>query len=175
MEKYFAYFNHYYKPMVTKAVSNKLFDIEHMHTKAWSVNKFSMKFNFLWTIQCFACISYLWMWVYIIFFNFMKWENIYFIGVLSPASKNKSYALVYTCILIELFHDLPLDASCQFGRDRIVVSTSRCGRDNPGSNPGHGKAAFHLLQIQNLIKRMFFKFSFTETNVICIFKDFSQI
>ena len=25
------------------------------------------------------------------------------------------------------------------GRDRIVVSTSRCGRDNPGSNPGHGK------------------------------------
>ena len=27
-----------------------------------------------------------------------------------------------------------------FSRDRIVVSTSRCGRDNPGSNPGHGKA-----------------------------------
>ena len=25
-------------------------------------------------------------------------------------------------------------------RDRIVVSTSRCGRDNPGSNPGHGNA-----------------------------------
>ena len=25
------------------------------------------------------------------------------------------------------------------GRDRIVVSTSRCGRDNPGSNPGHGR------------------------------------
>ena len=25
-------------------------------------------------------------------------------------------------------------------RDRIVVSTSRCGRDNPGSNPGHGSA-----------------------------------
>ena len=24
------------------------------------------------------------------------------------------------------------------GRDRIVVSTSRCCRDNPGSNPGHG-------------------------------------
>ena len=23
-------------------------------------------------------------------------------------------------------------------RDRVVVSTSRCGRDNPGSNPGHG-------------------------------------
>ena len=27
------------------------------------------------------------------------------------------------------------------GRDRIVVSTSRCGRDNPGSNPGHGRVA----------------------------------
>ena len=24
-------------------------------------------------------------------------------------------------------------------RDRIVVSTLRCGRNNPGSNPGHGK------------------------------------
>ena len=28
--------------------------------------------------------------------------------------------------------------SCSDSRDRIVVSTSRCGRDNPGSNPGHG-------------------------------------
>ncbi|KAK9969789.1 hypothetical protein ABG768_027936, partial [Culter alburnus] len=25
-------------------------------------------------------------------------------------------------------------------RDRIVVSTLRCGRSNPGSNPGHGGA-----------------------------------
>ena len=24
------------------------------------------------------------------------------------------------------------------GHDRIVVSTLRCGRNNPGSNPGHG-------------------------------------
>ena len=30
------------------------------------------------------------------------------------------------------------------GRDRIVVSTSRCGRDNPGSNPGHGRAVVSL-------------------------------
>ena len=30
------------------------------------------------------------------------------------------------------------------GRDRIVVSTSRCGRDNPGSNPGHGRDAVDL-------------------------------
>lgn len=26
----------------------------------------------------------------------------------------------------------------QHRRDRIVVSTLRCGRNNPGSNPGHG-------------------------------------
>ena len=26
-------------------------------------------------------------------------------------------------------------------RDRIVVSTLRCGRSNPGSNPGHGNSA----------------------------------
>ena len=30
------------------------------------------------------------------------------------------------------------------GRDRIVVSTSRCGRDNPGSNPGHGRGCVSL-------------------------------
>lgn len=30
-------------------------------------------------------------------------------------------------------------SSASHSRDRIVVSTSRCGRDNPGSNPGHGK------------------------------------
>ena len=27
-------------------------------------------------------------------------------------------------------------------RDRIVVSTLRCGRSNPGSNPGHGSVIF---------------------------------
>ena len=29
-------------------------------------------------------------------------------------------------------------------RDRIVVSTLRCGRSNPGSNPGHGSAHFFV-------------------------------
>ena len=33
---------------------------------------------------------------------------------------------------------LPPEQRKRSGRDRIVVSTSRCGRDNPGSNPGHG-------------------------------------
>ena len=27
-------------------------------------------------------------------------------------------------------------------RDRLVVRTLRCGRSNPGSNPGHGSSAF---------------------------------
>ena len=31
-------------------------------------------------------------------------------------------------------------------RDRIVVSTLRCGRNNPGSNPGHGTFFFLTLQ-----------------------------
>ncbi|KRX18173.1 hypothetical protein T07_6682 [Trichinella nelsoni] len=29
-------------------------------------------------------------------------------------------------------------------RDRLVVRTLRCGRNNPGSNPGHGRT-FHLI------------------------------
>ena len=33
----------------------------------------------------------------------------------------------------------PVFSSWRNGRDRIVVSTSRCGRENPGSNPGHGR------------------------------------
>ena len=27
-------------------------------------------------------------------------------------------------------------------RDRLVVRTLRCGRNNPGSNPGHGTGNF---------------------------------
>ena len=37
-----------------------------------------------------------------------------------------------------------VDFVWRYGRDRIVVSTSRCGRDNPGSNPGHGRDAVDL-------------------------------
>ena len=37
--------------------------------------------------------------------------------------------------MLFLHHSISTGA---IGRDRIVVSTSRCGRDNPGSNPGHG-------------------------------------
>ncbi len=30
-------------------------------------------------------------------------------------------------------------------RDRLVVRTLRCGRSNPGSNPGHGSDTFLLV------------------------------
>ena len=35
----------------------------------------------------------------------------------------------------------------EISRDRIVVSTSRCGRDNPGSNPGHGIGTHYSCRI----------------------------
>ena len=38
---------------------------------------------------------------------------------------------------------LPYQLECKplLSRDRLVVRTLRCGRSNPGSNPGHGKTA----------------------------------
>src|SRR4029434_7454120 len=40
--------------------------------------------------------------------------------------------------LREDFYGLLRSSNPVVGRDRIVVSTLRCGRSNPGSNPGHG-------------------------------------
>ena len=34
---------------------------------------------------------------------------------------------------------------CLSGRDRLVVRTLRCGRSNPGSNPGHGSDSFFFI------------------------------
>ena len=34
------------------------------------------------------------------------------------------------------------------GRDRLEVRTLRCGRNNPGSNPGHGIILFFLCNFQ---------------------------
>ena len=31
-----------------------------------------------------------------------------------------------------------------FRCDRLVVRKLRCGRNNPGSNPGHGMICFHI-------------------------------
>ena len=40
----------------------------------------------------------------------------------------------------QLFFILSVRAACTSACLAVIVSTSRCGRDNPGSNPGHGKA-----------------------------------
>ena len=46
-------------------------------------------------------------------------------------------------------------------RDRIVVSTSRCGRENPGSNPGHGRAEIvsDMAERANIFSYFFIFFS----------------
>ena len=44
----------------------------------------------------------------------------------------------FPCDMIAILHTGPLSIC----RDSIVVSTLRCGRNNPGSNPGHGTFFF---------------------------------
>ena len=44
---------------------------------------------------------------------------------------------------------------CVVGRDRLEVRTLRCGRNNPGSNPGHG-TLFLILQASGSYSRIFF-------------------
>ena len=39
-----------------------------------------------------------------------------------------------------------------------MVSTSRCGRDNPGSNPGHGKIFFGVFSKLQLLRPNLEKF-----------------
>ena len=39
-------------------------------------------------------------------------------------------------------------------RDRIVVSTLRCGRSNPGSNPGHGNGEVFYEYFKNILFRL---------------------
>ena len=43
-------------------------------------------------------------------------------------------------------------------RDRIVVSTLRCGRNNPGSNPGHGTFFLTMQYYQFLLFVNFYFF-----------------
>ena len=38
--------------------------------------------------------------------------------------------------------------------DRIVVSTSRCGRENPGSNAGHGRQQMFSLCMTSIAARI---------------------
>ena len=58
---------------------------------------------------------------------------------------------------------VPLISSCGVGsRDRIVVSTLRCGRNNPGSNPGHGIHEIFFLSSSFFLFFLFFFFFVTE-------------
>lgn len=45
------------------------------------------------------------------------------------------------CVLL-----LDFDTVYVASRDRIAVSTLRCGRSSPGSNPGHGIFSNNLIQ-----------------------------
>ena len=58
----------------------------------------------------------------------------------------------------------PVHISSSGSRDLIVVSTLRCGRNNPGSNPGHGTYFSYnsVLSIFSLCK--FFFFSLLQEN-----------
>ena len=44
---------------------------------------------------------------------------------------------VSTCLMVNIFKSSD-------SRDRLVVRTLRCGRSNPGSNPGHGNVFLTL-------------------------------
>ena len=51
--------------------------------------------------------------------------------------EQRCYFLVYDLSQIESY-PLFLPSMNVSSRDRLVVRTLRCGRSNPGSNPGHG-------------------------------------
>jgi hypothetical protein len=55
----------------------------------------------------------------------------------NPTFEQRSYFLVIDLSQIESYA-LILPMMDVSGRDRLVVRTLRCGRSNPGSNPGHG-------------------------------------
>ena len=39
----------------------------------------------------------------------------------------------------------------QPSRDRLEVRTLRCGRNNPGSNPGHGNLFYFFMPLSSLV------------------------
>ena len=75
-------------------------------------------------------------------------------------SVNQRNSMLHCSIFIHIYKSTLIECPFKIGnhwnssstirqkrRDRIVVSTSRCGRDNPGSNPGHGSGcAMSLLR-----------------------------
>ena len=58
-----------------------------------------------------------------------------FLKTTQKPNGNRKVIIIKTSIGVELRHTT---SPSKLSRDRIVVSTLRCGRNNPGSNPGHG-------------------------------------
>ena len=58
-----------------------------------------------------------------------------FLKTTQKPNGNRKVIVIKTSIGVELRHTT---SPSKLSRDRIVVSTLRCGRNNPGSNPGHG-------------------------------------
>ena len=54
-------------------------------------------------------------------------------------------------------------------RDRIVVSTLRCGRSNPGSNPGHGNSEFFFFLW--IFQEHFISFPFHKQDLFHLWKQ----
>ena len=52
--------------------------------------------------------------------------------------------LLYYCYNLIILMKRNIYHRSVFRCDRLVVRTLRCGRNNPGSNPGHGMICFHI-------------------------------
>ena len=55
-----------------------------------------------------------------------------------------SYLFIIFCYELIIFINGSICHRRVFRCDRLVVRTLRCGRNNPGSNPGHGMICFHI-------------------------------
>ena len=57
------------------------------------------------------------------------------------------------CIEKKQEAEFRIGLACTHRRDRIVVSTLRCGCNNPGSNPGHGTWKFFEREMISVLIR----------------------
>ena len=101
-----------------------------------------------------------WMAPYTYMFEFWKWWNekvarninVYVPLKKQHGSKKRPWKRHSVCIYMNEKISICVQ-QWPNSRNRIVVSTSRCGRENPGSNPGYGMIIFFELKtFQNLCK-----------------------
>ena len=71
-----------------------------------------------------------------IYFNYI-YKCLLYELINKPFTAWFSYLFIIFCYLIICHRSV-------FRCDRLVVRTLRCGRNNPGSNPGHGMICFHI-------------------------------